>query len=192
MVGLEAAQFHFHCRQLEAMAQNIKGAALLQLTHQLLYQHTFWCIRVSLGEPVPTFRPGVFKVSQHIFGIQCRAAVVAAGRTHQPALSDQGVDDVLLELRFLAARHYTASCSNSWDCALAGGCQARTSILPVTAAEIRAERRSCRYFSSDSASPISESKREISYSKNLVTAICSSIGGTGIFIFAMYPELKFI
>src|SRR5690554_4834373 len=42
----------------------------------------------------------------------------------------------------------------------AGGCQLRTSILPVTAAEIRAERRSWRSSTPFAASPIKESKAE--------------------------------
>ncbi|MNJ68587.1 hypothetical protein D3C77_648470 [compost metagenome] len=61
------------------MAQHIQGAALLQLAHQLLHQHAVRVVRVSLGELVPTFRPGVLEVAQHIFGIQRCSPVVAAG-----------------------------------------------------------------------------------------------------------------
>ena len=126
------------------MAQHIQGAALLQLAHHFLYQHALRVIRVGLGELFPALRPGVLEVRQQVFGIQRRAPVIAAGRAGEPALGGHGGDDVLLELRFLAVSHYTASSSNTGDDTLAGGSQPRTSILPVTAAEIRAERRSWR------------------------------------------------
>jgi len=126
------------------MAQHIQRAALLQLAHQLLHQYLVRVVRVGLGELVPTLRPGVLEVAQHILGIQRRAPVIAAGGADQPALGGQGADDVLLELRFLAVRHYRASRSDSGVGTLAGRCQPRTSILPVTAAEIRADRRSLR------------------------------------------------
>ncbi|MDC6380400.1 hypothetical protein BW687_009445 [Pseudomonas graminis] len=88
------------------MAQHIERAALLQLAHQFLHQHIIRVARVSLGELIPAIRPGVLEVTQHIFGIQRCPAVVAAGRAHKPALGGQRADNVLLELIFLAIRHY--------------------------------------------------------------------------------------
>ncbi|MNJ48863.1 hypothetical protein D3C77_440700 [compost metagenome] len=85
VVGLEAAQLDLYRWQLKAVAQHIQGAALLQLAHQLLHQHAIRIIGVGLGELVPTLWPGVLEVTQHIFGIQRRAAVVAAGGADQPA-----------------------------------------------------------------------------------------------------------
>ncbi|MNZ92460.1 hypothetical protein D3C78_1114870 [compost metagenome] len=142
MVGLEAAQLDLHPRQLEAVAQHLQGAVLLQGAHHLLHQYIFRGVGVGLGELVPALRPGFLDVVQQVFGIQRTAPVVAAGRPGEPALGDHGLDDVLLELSFLAVGHYTVSCSRRGAGVPAGGCQPRRSILPVTAAEIRAERRS--------------------------------------------------
>src|SRR5690606_11187694 len=153
----EAAGLHLDARQLETMAQHIQSATLLQFAHQLLHQHRFRVVGVGLGELVPTLRPGVLEVAEKVFGIQGRGAVVAAGGAGEPALCGHGGDDVLLEQGFLALRHYTASSSNSGAWALTGGCQLRTSILPVTAAEIRAERRSAISLIPVSAAPTNAS-----------------------------------
>ncbi len=110
VVGFEAARLDLHPRQLEAMAQHIEGAVLLQLAHQLLHQHRFRVVRVGLGELVPTLRPGLLEVTEKVLGIQRRAPVIAAGRASEPALGDHGADDVLLELSFLAVRHLVGLC----------------------------------------------------------------------------------
>src|SRR5690606_31696566 len=60
----------------------------------------------------------------------------------------------------------------------AGGCQLRTSILPVTAAVIRAERRSWSRLTPLEASSINPSKRRVCSSTKERIAICSSSGGT--------------
>src|SRR5690554_6119254 len=159
------------------MAQHIQGAALLQFAHQLLHQHIFRLVRVGLGELLPALRPGVLEVAEKVLGIQGRGAVVAAGRPGKPALRGHGGDDVLLEQGFLALRHYTASCSASGAWALAGGCQLRTSILPVTAAEIRAERRSWRRPTPVFASSTSTSMRAVSWSRKRAIWVCSSMVG---------------
>src|SRR5690606_14866931 len=126
----EAAGLDLDARQLEAVAQHIQGAALFQLAYQLLHQHRFRLVRVGLGELLPALRPGLLEVAEKVLGIQRRAPVIAAGRAGQPALGNHGADNILLELGFLALRHYTASCSASRAWTLAGGCQLRTSILP--------------------------------------------------------------
>ncbi|MCY1382355.1 hypothetical protein D9M69_703710 [compost metagenome] len=92
------------------MAQHIQGAVLLQLAHQLLYQHAFRVVRVGLGELVPTLGPGILEVAEKVLGIQRRAPVIAAGRAGEPTLGDHGGDDVLLELGFLAIRHLVGLC----------------------------------------------------------------------------------
>ena len=110
VVGLEATRLDLHPRQLEAMAQYIQGAVLLQLAHQLLHQRGFRVVGVGLGELVPALRPGLLEVTEKVLGIQRRAPVIAAGRAGEPALGDHGGDDVLLELRFLAVRHLVGLC----------------------------------------------------------------------------------
>src|SRR5690606_30668749 len=59
----------------------------------------------------------------------------------------------------------------------AGGCQLRTSILPVTAAEIRAERRSCSNRITCSASETSVLILEISCVIYKTISSCSFRGG---------------
>src|SRR5690554_6736864 len=66
----------------------------------------------------------------------------------------------------------------------AGGCQLRTSILPVTAAEIRAERRSWSRLTTCSASEVRRSNLQVSLLMKLSNACCSSNEGTAKFILA--------
>src|SRR5690554_628638 len=62
----------------------------------------------------------------------------------------------------------------------AGGCQLRTSILPVTAAEIRAERRSWSNCIDLSDSSIRALNTDDCRSINSAIIVCSSRGGTNI------------
>src|SRR5690606_69337 len=74
--------------------------------------------------------------------------------------------------------------------ALAGGCQPRTSILPVTAAEIRAERRSWSNSKLRLVSDISDTISNSPLSLKEIKRAYSSRGGTGRFRNFTLPQFK--
>lgn len=82
--------------------------------------------------------------------------------------------------------------SINWIPAYAGMTAPRTSILPVTAAEISALRRSCNSSMARLASAVRVSNLAVSMSRKAAMVSCSVIGGTIIGIFFTSPKLNWI
>lgn len=98
---------------------------------------------INFGKLLPLLRLGGLHKGQCILRVQRTFAIVAVGFAANPATIDHLCDHLILENPLFGAVHAHAltSCGSSASC-VSGATQSRTSIFPVTAAEIRAVRRS--------------------------------------------------
>ena len=134
--GLELRQRQLlsQAQHLDAVPQHIERAALVELIAQAGQQGFGGVRAVVLGEGVPGLGLRGLHPGQHVLGEQGPRPVVL-GRVAfgvQPAVGGEVLADLGLEVDFLVQAHAASASANP-----------RTSILPVTAAEIRAVRRSC-------------------------------------------------
>ena len=120
---------------LHAVAQHIEGSPIVQLLADPVQQDGLGSGAVIFGQRLPGGGLGGLNPCDQIGRKQGAGAVVVDGVTRriEPALGCEMIADLFLETDFLVQAH--AACASA-------GARPRTSILPVTAAEIRALRRS--------------------------------------------------
>ena len=143
--------------QFDAVAQHVQRAALVQLIAQAVQQRFRSLRAVVLGQGLPGLGLGGLHPGQHVGREQCPGPVVARCVAFgvEPAVGGEVLADLGLEADFFVQAH--AACfSMSW----------RTSIWPVTAAEIRAVRRSCSRSMARWASAVRVSNFAVSVSRN--------------------------
>ena len=154
--GLELAQRQPRIAVAQLVAQHAQGAKAAavgvggvgvgpgQLAGDQFEKLLRAVLRVVGAETLPLGRLRLLHKGQRVLRVERQLAVVAVGSTEQPAIGLQLPEDVVLEdaLAGWVAHGWVRAGGGKEDQA-AAGCQSRTSILPVTAAEIRAVRRSC-------------------------------------------------
>ncbi len=132
---LSQRQLFSQAQHLDAMPQHIQRAALVDLITQAGQQGFGGVRAVVLDDRIPGFGLSGLHPGQHVFGKQGPSPIVLCRVAFgvQPAVGGQVLADFDLEVDFFVQAHAASDSANP-----------RTSILPVTAAEIRAVRRSCR------------------------------------------------
>ena len=152
MVGLELAELEGGRLVAKLVAQHAQGAegaqtlvrrvgvGLAQLGGELSDERLLRVAAVELLVLRPGLRLGRLDVGEAVRGVERPLSVVFGRVAELPAAPDHLVDDVLLEGGFFGFRaHATSASVSDW-----GVSQRRTSILPVTAAEMSAARRSLK------------------------------------------------
>ncbi|VGC97519.1 Uncharacterised protein [Klebsiella quasipneumoniae] len=156
MFRLKLAQGKTGVMAFDTMTQYAEGAVsarkhigsvdirFFQLRHQRIKEMTLGIGRINFGKLLPLLRLCGLHKGQCILRVQRTFAIVAVGFATNPTFFFHLSNYLILENQLFGAvhAHAVASCDSSTSC-LSGATQSRTSIFPVTAAEIRAVRRSC-------------------------------------------------
>jgi len=158
---------------LETVAKHLQRSLAVECLAQAL-GHDLRCRgAVATRDGVPGLGLAGLDPGHHIIDEQGLGAVVAGvvASLVQPAGGSQVRADFVFEVDFLVDAH-AATASGRWT-------RPRTSILPVTAAEMRAERRSLRRWMALCASSTSESTLVVSNETLETMSTCSDAEGNG-------------
>ena len=138
---LRQGQLLAQSRHLHAVSQNVERPYRVQLLADAIKQHLFRGCPVALPELLPGLRLRGLDPRHQVRREKRSAAIVGAcgDILVKPAARPEVGADLVLELDFLVQTHGVSRALSG-----VGSTNPRTSILPVTAAEMRAERRSLR------------------------------------------------
>jgi hypothetical protein len=113
VIGAEAAQIQLHPGHLDAVAQHLECAGLVEPPCHRAHQRALRILRVPGRELVPALWPGFLDVADQILGVEGVDGVVAARRTDPPPGGSHRLDDVLLEPVFPGIGHSVSRAQGS-------------------------------------------------------------------------------